>query len=118
VYLTWAIAVFLAFFPFSRINNFWRLNVVAGSIPTCASTKSPIKMRLFEGYCKSFPLEGFLPRFDPRAAVLLPNLNALVPDQTADAFQGNGPKQQDLGRTYRGTGVVPAILAVLNNFAR
>jgi len=87
VYLTWAIAVFLAFFPFSRINNFWRLNVVAGSIPTRASTKSPIKMRLFEGYCKSFPLEGFLPRFDPRAAVLLPNLNALVPDQTADAFK-------------------------------
>jgi hypothetical protein len=38
VYLTWAIAVFLAFFPFSRINNFWRLNVVAGSIPTRASS--------------------------------------------------------------------------------
>jgi hypothetical protein len=46
VYLTWAIAVFLAFFPFSRINNFWRLNVVAGSIPTRASIKSPIFTRV------------------------------------------------------------------------
>ena len=79
MYLTWAIAVFLAFFPFSRINNFWRLNVVAGSIPTRASIKSPIKMRLFEGLCQDCASTQF-----ERAA-------------KADAFQGNGLLQQVSG---------------------
>ena len=86
-----------------------------GSIPTRASIKSPIKMRLLRGIqsvvprlcqhsirasCKSFPFEGLLPRFDPRAAVLLRDLYARVADQGE--------------RTAEEVWCPSAILAVLN----
>jgi hypothetical protein len=38
VYPAWADSVFLAFFAFSKINNFRAFNIVLGSIPT-APTK-------------------------------------------------------------------------------
>jgi hypothetical protein len=40
--------VFSAFFAFSRINNFHAFNVVFGSIPTRASRKSSMFMRISE----------------------------------------------------------------------
>ena len=46
VYPAWAVSVFLAFFAFSRINNFCAFNIVFGSIPTRASriSRSPANL--------------------------------------------------------------------------
>ena len=100
MYLTWAIAVFLAFFPFSRINNFWRLNVVAGSIPTRASIKSPIKMRLLKGCAKIVP------------ALSLRELQKLTPSKETARYSRSAANV-----SRKRCGYPSAILAALNTSA-
>jgi hypothetical protein len=47
VYLTWANSVFLAFFPFNRINNLRIFNIAFSSIPTAPTNLIPFILNAF-----------------------------------------------------------------------